>query len=259
MTMPLKDLQRRFSDALLHVGAEDGFLQLVTGGDAQRSRLALYRGNLMQTWHKVLSAAYPVLHEMVGEDCFVALTRVYGPTYPSCSGDLNRFGRHMSELLRAWPPCSAYPYLADLACLEWAVHRAYFAADKTSLSPEDWLQYTPDVLEGSGILLHPAVELVSSRWNIADIWYGHQLRESTLSEMAVARPQHVIIGRPWWIPIVIPVSSAGLAALVALRGGATLGGAIDTALAQDEQFDFASNWRTWVDHAIVVEPIRSAR
>lgn len=255
MIKPLKDAQRAFADALTHPDTEARVLDMLNG-DARRNhnRLALYRGNLTQTWLNVLSAAYPVVRALTGDDFFHALAREYGRTRPSASGDLNQFGHQLADLLRAWPPCSGYPYLSDIARLEWALHRAHFAADMSPLAPEDWLHYDPDVLADSPVILHPAVELVASSWRIADIWFAHE--SSGLATMSddIQRPQYVVVARPLWKAHVIALSPAAFCALEALRRGEVMGLAIDAAQATETTFDFASNWRMWVEQAIVIAP-----
>jgi hypothetical protein len=252
----LRDTQRAFADALTQPDTEARVLDTMSGDERRnRNRLALYRGNLTQSWHNVLAATYPVLRALTGDDFFHALAREYGKKYPSGSGDLNRFGHRLADLLRVWPPCSPYPYFADITRLEWAVHRAHFAADMSPLPPEGWLQHDPDVLADSPVILHPAVELVSSPWRIADIWLAHQGTSPATVGGDIQRPQHVVVARPLWKARVIPLSHAAFCALDALRRGEAMGRAIDAAHVQDTTFDFASNWRIWVEQAIVIAPI----
>lgn len=255
MIKRLEDIQRAFADALTHPDTEARVLGILSGDERRnRSRLALYRGNLTQSWHNVLAAAYPVLRALTGDDFFHALTREYGRTHPSGTGDLNRFGHQLADLLRVWPPCFPYPYFADIARLEWAVHRAHFAADVSPLPPEGWLQHDPDILADSPVILHPAVELVSSPWRIADIWFAHQGARPATVGAGIQHPQHVVIARPLWIARVIALPPAAFCALDALRRGEAMGRAIDAALVQDTTFDFATNWRIWVEQAIVIAP-----
>ncbi len=252
----LKELQRAFLGALIAPDTEDAVLELLNGDAAcNRNRLLQYRASLARSWHKGLSTVYPVLCELVGEDFFTELAREYSCACLSHYGELTLSGHAMSDLLRAWPPCSPYPYLADIARLEWAIHRAYFSADARSLAPEDWLQYDPDVLRNSRFALHPSVQMVSSEWNIADIWYACQFAEPFESQAVARRAQHVIVARPRWIPVVLPALRSAIAALDALLRGGTLGEAIGVATACDGQFDLAANWRIWAENAIVVRPI----
>jgi hypothetical protein len=196
-----------------------------------------------------------VLRALVGDGFFLTLSREYGMADPAGSGDLNRFGSRMAELLEAWPPSAPYRYLADVARLEWLVHRAYFATDATPWSAERWAQCAPEAIESSWIRIHPAVKLLHTSTNAADLWLASQDSGEELEPHDVERPQWMVVARPRWIPKVVVVSSDAVAMLDALRNGATLGAAFDPALARDSDFDFARNWRSWIEYGIVVAPL----
>lgn len=133
MSERLKHVQLEFVTSLLHPDAEQRLLGALVGDETNnRERVARYRARLWRTWHRVLACAYPVLRSLMGDDFFLTLSREYGIADPIRSGDLNRFGSRMAELLEAWPPTATCRHLADVARLEWLVHRACFAADATA-------------------------------------------------------------------------------------------------------------------------------
>jgi hypothetical protein len=253
MDKPLKDVQREFVEALLHPSAGQRVLDTLVGEDARnRNRLALYRGNLTGTWRKVLASAYPVVRALVGDEFFVALSREYGLADPSGSGDLNQFGHRMADLLASWPPSAPYRYLADIARLEWAVHRAYFAADSLPWSAEQWARHTPDMLEAASISLHPAVALLRTSTCAADIWVAYQGAGSEPVIHDIDAPQWIVVTRPHWAPEVQAVTPAAFEMLEALRRGESLGAALDIALTYDRDFDFGATWRSWIEQKIVI-------
>ncbi|AJY27113.1 hypothetical protein BTM_6185 (plasmid) [Burkholderia thailandensis 34] len=253
MDKPLKDLQREFIEALLHPAAGQRMLGMLAGEDARnRNRLALYRGNLTGTWHKVLASAYPVVRALVGDEFFVALTREYGLADPSGSGDLNQFGHRMADLLASWPPSAPYRYLADVARLEWAVHRAYFAADAMPWPAEQWARLAPDALETAFITLDPAVVLLHTPTSAADLWLAYQEDGNEQTVHDIDAPQWIVVSRPQWLPVVQTVTPAAFGMLEALGRHESLGAALDAALAIDRDFDFAAAWRNWIESKIVV-------
>ncbi|WP_367305159.1 HvfC/BufC N-terminal domain-containing protein [Burkholderia multivorans] len=140
-------MQLEFATSLLHPDAERRLLAALVGDEANnRDRVARYRARLWSTWHRVLACAYPVVRSLMGDDFFLTLSREYGIADPVRSGDLNGFGSRMAELLEAWPPTATCRHLADVARLEWLVHRACFAADATTRLPDPWAQCTRDTL-----------------------------------------------------------------------------------------------------------------
>lgn len=253
MNKPLGDVQLQFATSLLHVNTERQLLGSLVGDEAKnRNRVAQYRANLWRTWHKVLASAYPLVRTLLGDDFFLTLSCEYGTADPARSGDFNQFGSRMAELLEAWPPTAAYRYLTDVARLEWLVHRAYFADDVATQSPEQWVQRAPETLKSYPIQLHPAVQLLHTSTRAADRWLTFRASGEKPILSDVERPQWMVVARPRWIPEVVVVSPNAFAMLVELRNGAKIAEARDAALARDCNFDFEHNWQTWIEHGIVI-------
>ncbi len=112
--------------------------------------LGIYRHNWRHNLRAALQGAYPVLVQVVGEAFFRYLAARFMEDQPSGSGNLHDYGSALPEFLERFAPAQSLPYLPDLARLEWACHRAYFAEDD---SPP---------------------ELLHSPWPVAAIWRAHQ-------------------------------------------------------------------------------------
>ena len=245
--------QHAMAAALFDRSAEAEAIVLF-GGDAQQvsQRLALYRGNLAATWDKALAAAYPVLKALVGDEFFAALARAYGKHQPSSSGDLNQYGEGFADFLAGFAPVAEYPYFPDMARCEWAVHRAHYAATAPPLDPALLATWTPDQFDQARCRLHPACCLLASRWAIADLWLAHQPGSATPFPEVLDTPGFALVARPQWRVVVLPLSPAGHAALGSLQQGATLGEAVDAALAIDAGFDLGAHLQQWLQHAVLV-------
>lgn len=244
----LAQQQQAFATALFDpVAALPSF-----AGTAVQERFALYRGNVSATWRRTLGQAYPVVLALVGEDFFAGLARAYGRKMPSDSADLNQFGARFADFLAAFPPVAAFPYLPDMARLEWALHLAHYAADAQALAPESLAALHPDQLEVRRFTLHPACALLASNWQVAALWQAHQEGEGQgmfPQDMQVA--SWVLVCRPRWKPQVQVVDAAAHAALLALQQGKTFGAALDVAFEQDPAFDLAAHLRQWLAHAVL--------
>lgn len=245
--------QQAFSDALFDAGIETPALPLFKG-DAQLvvERLALYRGNLSGAWDKALSSAYPVLKALVGDEYFAALARAYGRAYPSASGDLNRFGAHFADFLRAFPPAAEYPYFPDMARLEWALHRSHYADDAQPLDPARLAELTPEQLDAARLSLHPACSLIASAWAVAEVWQAHRNGGDAHFPGEPAHCNCALVVRPQWKAGVLRLDRAAHAALLALGEGKTLGTALEAALEIDAAFDFGAHLRQWLEQAVFV-------
>ncbi len=236
-------LQAAFSEALFDPASEEKILGQVSGGSA---RFSLYRGNLTGTWDKVLSAAFPVIRQLVGDDFFSALTRAYGMAHPSDSPDLNQFGAGFGYFLAGFEHVADFPYLPDMARLEWALQRAYYAPDGAALGADAFSALAPEDFERACFALHPAASLFQSAWAVVPLWLAHQPGGAPFpDDMAV--PCAAAIARPRWKTEIAPLDAAHYRALASLASGASMGAALDAAFDLDEEFDLAATLRQWLD------------
>lgn len=250
----LADSQQLFAGALFDAGLAAPLLAQFKGAH-NGHRFALYRGNLGATWDKTLAAAYPVVRMLVGEEFFGGLAKAYGHAHPSDSGDLNRFGAQFADFLRDFPHVADYPYLPDMAALEWALHRAHYAPAADGVTAPQLAALSPEQLEAARLTLHPAARLLASEWAVVPLWQAHQPRAADgvagfPERMAAA--SHCVVARPLWKTQVVPLTGAGYAALRVLGEGGDFGAALDAAFDIDEGFDVAANLQLWLAHALVV-------
>jgi uncharacterized protein (UPF0276 family) len=244
----LAALQDRFAASLYSASADAGLVPDLKGASA--GRLGLYRGNLAAAWDKALSAAYPVLRQLVGEEFFTALAREYGRAHPSEDGDLNRFGGHLAAFLGGFAPVANYPYFPDMARLEWALHRAHYAPSAQAMDAPALAAAGEDA-DRAQVRLHPACTLLASEWNVAALWLAHQPGTQSGFPERLDLPCWMAVARPHWKAAVLPLDRAGHAALAVLRDGGTLGAALDAALALDAQCDIAAAFRLWLEWGLL--------
>jgi len=224
----LAALQQQFGEALFDRGHEAALQPLL--GEGRVERLALYRGNLAAGWERALSEAYPVLRQLVGEEFFAGLARAYGKAAPSQDPDLAAFGARFAGFLAGFGPAAPYPYLPDVARLEWAVHRACLAPAAAPLGLDALTVLAPEALDTARFSLHPAFALLHSRWAIAALWQAHQPDGPALPAN-VGRPCIALVARRGWRVEVVELGAPEAAALEKLAAGAAFGEAIDAALA----------------------------
>jgi uncharacterized protein (UPF0276 family) len=237
----LAGTQQRFARALLDRNEERDALQLFAGDQAlAEQRFALYRGNLTGSWNKVMASVYPVLRALVGEEFFEGLVRAYGKAFPSKSGDLNEYGASFADFLQGFDHVADYPYFPDVARLEWAAHRAYYAEPSDPFDTSRLAALAPEDFDRARVRLHPACTLIASRWAIADIWLAHQPDASCALPSDVEADAFAITARPHWKAEVVKLDAAAFALLSTLRDGGTLGAAVDAALDIDEAFDLGA-------------------
>jgi hypothetical protein len=239
-------VQQAFGAALFDAAGDTALAPLLKG-DAHR--IGIYRGNLAAHWTRALASAYPVLRRLVGDEFFDALAGVYGRAHPARDPDLNRFGTELPDFLAGFAPAAEYPYLPDVARLEWCVHEAWFAPDDDGPAPTV-AGLAPDAFEAARAVLHPALRLHASPWATVALWRAHQDGGPQMPDVLRA-DTHALVLRARVAVAVEVIGAAEYAALACLAHGGTFGAALDAAFDVDEDFDVAAHLRRWLEGGIV--------
>ncbi|SFD47905.1 MNIO family bufferin maturase [Massilia yuzhufengensis] len=238
----LAAVQQRFGDALFDRSRDAALQPLLAEGGLER--LALYRGNLVSGWERALGEACPVVRQLVGEDFFAGLARAYGKAFPSQDPDLASFGERFAGFLERFGPAAPFPYLADVARLEWAVHRAHLAPDSAPLGLDALAGVNPAALDAARFTLHSSVAMLASPWASVALWQAHQPGAPALPA-SVDTPCTALVVRRGWQVEVVELSAPDAAALARLAAGATFGEALDAALAVDAAPDVGAMLQRW--------------
>jgi hypothetical protein len=189
---------------------------------------------------KALGVRFPATSRIVGEEFFNAMARVFVTAHPPRSPLLMTYGNDFPDFIADFEPAAELPYLADVARLEAARTRAYYAADAEPVDPNLLRSIAPETLGGMRFVLHPSAEVVRSRHPIVTIWAMNS-GEKELGPIADWRPEDALIARPRLDVEVRSLPAGGAAFLTALIGGATLADAVAAAAAEDAEFDLAAN------------------
>jgi hypothetical protein len=139
-------------------------------GPPRERRFAVYRNNVKASLIATLTARYPVIQRLVGEEFFEATALVFVERHPPHSPVLAEYGAAFAAFLGSFEPAADLPYLADVARLEWARHEAFHAADAESSPIGRLAALGADDLEPARLILHPAATVVASPWPIVSIW-----------------------------------------------------------------------------------------
>lgn len=176
-----------------------------------RAPLAPYQGHVRALAPRVLSQAYPTVHAMLGDDVWPHVAHQLWQRHPPQEGDLNRWGAALPDWLATQDDLSAWPWLPDMARLDWACHDCAQAADAEldAASLERLALEEPDLLV---IRLMPAVRIVNSAWPVVSLYRAHHEAAAHASpddvlmaeQQLLAEPQVecAIVTRPHWQPVV---------------------------------------------------------
>ncbi|WP_043633164.1 DNA-binding domain-containing protein [Chromobacterium haemolyticum] len=199
--------------------------------------LAVYRNNYRVGLIDTLAFIYPVCRQLVGGDFFTGLARVFIGGHPSLSGNLHLYGAAFGDFVAGFEHARELPYLADVARLEWRVHRAYYAADAAPADSAALAAFPQQRWGELKLRPLPDVAALLSPWPAASIWLAHQRQPVELNVDLHSQPEAMLIYRLQG-RVQVEIVGAGLAALLqAFRDGATLEAAVEQALVAEADFD----------------------
>jgi hypothetical protein len=231
-------VQQDIAVALRDSGAFAPAVQHLAGDTALvQRRLGLYRANVAAAISKALCAAYPVIQQVVGDEFFDALARAYQRDTPSTSGDLYDYGVEFSAFLSTFTHVQSLPYLSDLACLEWAAHRAYGAGDAPDWDPTSLAIVSPEQRAAIRFVWAPGTTLVASAFPLARIWTIHQTDYDGQFEVDWSIAERALVARDGFRVTVSAIAASDAAFIASGLSGGTIDLGVAAALSIDSAFD----------------------
>ena len=168
--------QRAFAAALLdpRKACPPGLIS-ANGADPQ-SRFAVYRNNVLGSLINALADNYPVVAQLVGEEFFRAMARVYVQSAPPRSPVMSDYGEDFAGFIEHFEPAASVPYLADVARLERLHVQAWHAADAEPMEEARIVEAlsSPTLARHLKVGLHPSLRLLRSPFAVVTIWAAHQ-------------------------------------------------------------------------------------
>jgi len=212
------------------------------GSDPGR-RFAIYRNNVMVSLIDALADTYPVTQELVGEEFFRAMARLFVQANPPRSRMLAFYGDGLAEFIEAFAPAVAVPYLADVARLEMLRVSAYHAADAVPLAVEEIVRVLEDVaaLPAVRIALHPSLKILRSRYAVVSMWAAHQAADAVhaLGSVDPYIAEAALVLRVGLDVEISSIPDGAAVFIMGLRQGVAFGSAAEQALIVDDAFDLA--------------------
>jgi hypothetical protein len=243
-----------FAAALLDpdVAVPDGLVAW-NGSDPAR-RFAVYRNNVTSALTDVLADSFPVTQQLVGEEFFRAMARIFLRGSPPRSPLMTGYGEGFPAFVADFAPAREVPFLADVARLEWLRLRALHAADAATLMPDDVARALadPDRLPGLRLRVHPAAGVIRSTYAVISLWAAHH-GVGRLDDIDPFRPESALVVRPAIDVEVVRLPPGGDRFVVALADGFSLGEAADAAGASPD-FNLAATLALLIRHGALGAP-----
>lgn len=187
--------------------------------DEVEQRFAVYRNNVAVSLVEALAKRFPVIQRLVGTEFFAAMARLFAETHRPASPVLLEWGASFPAFLAKFPPLAGYPYMADVARIEFARGQAFHAADARPATGAEFLGADPSRL---CLRLHPSVQVLHLRYPGVSIWRQNQ-PGNTPGPTTLAGGEIALILRDPAFDVPVFAISAGDAVMIEqIRTGASL-------------------------------------
>lgn len=222
----LRALLRRSADATVEGWSRESPLRT-------RDALAAYRGSAAAIAARALTAAFPTVQQLLGEESFDALAAALWHHHPPRRGDLALWGGELPAFVAADAQLAAEPYLSDVARLDWAVHALEQAADAPS-APTGVERLANDEPATLALVLRDGAELIRSPHPIVTIWHAHRSDaadrfNAVRAAFAEGRGETAWVWRRGWRAQVDAVDAAQAVFTESLLAGRSIAAALDAA------------------------------
>jgi hypothetical protein len=220
-------------------------------------RFAVYRNNVVASLIGALGDGFPVVRQLVGDEFFAAMARMFIVQQPPRSPVLSDWGDTFASFIEDFEPAATVPYLADIARLERARVRAFHAADAPSLGRDEIAPHLADpaTLAGSRMQFHPSAQIVGSDFAIVALWAAHH-GHGDIAHVDPFVPQAALVLREDDDAAVIGVPPVAAVFFRQLAQGDTLahaaGEAGAAAVSIGTPFDLAQSLGILIRHRVLV-------
>ena len=212
--------------------------------------LQVYQANRAVLAQRTLASSYPVIAQLMGATSFEPMARHFWQQHPPQRGDMGQWGLQLPEFLEASTQLADEPFLADVARIEWALHRAASAPDVVLDVPSFALLSVPDDTPPASLALSPGVDTLASAYPVVSIINAHLHGQPTLEEAAAMLRsgvgEHALVWRQGYKPKVRTLSAAEFQLITAVQNRQPLDAALDLAISVESAFDF----NTWLVQAV---------
>jgi hypothetical protein len=212
-------------------------------------RFAVYRNNVVAGLIDTLSARFPVVQRLVGDEFFRAMARAYALSEPPRSPLLIHYGESFADFIDRFEAAAPLPYLSDIARVEFARVRAYHAADANPLTYKDFGDLPVARFSEFRVGLHPSVGIIVSDFPIVSIWEANQA--ATIEDLTLGGGERALIARPRLDVETRRIGAGDAIFLTELKAKATIAEAADAASAAAD-FDLATSLSLFISAELAV-------
>lgn len=205
-------------------------------------RLQLHRHHVVSSIGAALTATFPTVAALVGEEFFGLLARDFVAGTALEHPVLSRYGEHFAQFVTAKQDMHGLPYLTDVARLDWALNVAFHAPLQPRLAAADLAGWPQASLPSLLVQLPAGSSLVESTYPLDLIWQASQPGTSVSQVDLAAGPACLVVFRRSEDAAFAVLSPGEAAFIERLRRGDRLAIAAQHASRVEEDFDLAATF-----------------
>lgn len=165
------------------------------GDITNEERVHIYRNCVFVSLKNLLSDVFPSIVEMVGIEFFRYLTHEFIKTQPPTNGALMLYGGEFKVFLASFSALKEYPYLSDVAAIEWAMHQSYDAADDKACDAQDFQDWVKTDIENLKRTFVNSVHLFEFSSPAYSLWQASKEEGAAIENIDLAQHEYVLVYR----------------------------------------------------------------
>jgi hypothetical protein len=253
--MRLRELQQALQSALL--GGESAIADAIVAAPplSVEARLGIYRHAYRARLIEALEEVHPVLHQLVGEECFEGLCTSFIEAHPSEHRSIRWYGHELADFIAVTEPFAERPVLAEIARLEWTLSEVFDAADAEPIDRAALEGLAPERWETLGFRFHPSIRRLALEWNSVAHWQAVSDESDPPEVQRSSEPVQWLLWRRQFKNYFRSMDAVECAALDAAAGGRNFTEICETlgAFLPEEEIPLraATLVATWVNSGII--------
>jgi hypothetical protein len=155
--------------------------------------------------------------------------------HPSRDYNLSHIGGEFPEFLKSYALTREFPFLPDLARMEYWIVQAFHAFDKPAMDPGKLAEISLEDWDAAYFHFQPSLHIDASDWPVLDLWSARKTPVSEINVPLINRPQKVLICRQGIHMRVGKLSETQFSILSGLLAGKSLGEVCGELVQADEE------------------------
>lgn len=173
--MMLEQIQKDFLTSLLQdsdvFSAHVKELLTITPTDG----IMIYFNSVKSAASRTLGIVYPICQRLLGKDQFNELVGEFAVFYPPQRIEVAFWARHFTNFIAHHTILSSFPYLCNLAGLEWEIYQLLLNMSATSRFELEKLAEVDVALQGRIVFqLSECTVLMETQYPIDEVWRIHE-------------------------------------------------------------------------------------